>query len=129
MKITGIVKKGLGQGKYFMSLNGYKKGFYKILKYYPFKGTLNIELNKKDVKKIQKALKVKKIYTIEGFKENNKEYKKITFIKIKIFNNPAIIVFPFYRHNPKNVIEIASKYNLRKKYKLKDNDKVEIEIN
>ena len=129
MKIIGLVKKGLGQGKYFMSLNGYRKGFYKILKYYPFKGTLNLEVSNKDVKKIQDALKRKRKYKIKGFKENNEEYKEITFIKVKVFGKPAIIVFPFYRHHPKNIIEVVSKYNLRKKYKLKNDGKVELEIN
>ncbi|MFN3909828.1 MAG: DUF120 domain-containing protein [Candidatus Anstonellaceae archaeon] len=128
MKIFGRVKRGLGQGKFFMSLKGYQTQFYKLLKYNPYKGTLNLELDKKNLLKLKnKKRKVRK-YKIKGFYYKNKEYKPITMIKAKLKNLKIGIIFPYYRHHKKNIIEIIAKQNLRKKFFLKDNSKIEITI-
>src|SRR5919197_1426942 len=40
----GIVISGMGEGAYYMSLDGYKKQFREKLGYEPYPGTLNIKL-------------------------------------------------------------------------------------
>lgn len=44
IKLEGYVVSGLGEGAFYMSLEGYRKAFEKVLGYVPYPGTLNIKL-------------------------------------------------------------------------------------
>src|ERR671928_100116 len=43
----GTIVSGMGEGAYYMSLDGYKKQFKEKLGYEPFPGTLNLKLEEK----------------------------------------------------------------------------------
>ncbi|MEM4360821.1 MAG: DUF120 domain-containing protein [Candidatus Anstonellaceae archaeon] len=128
MKIIGAIKKGLGEGKKFMSLKKYREQFYKILKYYPYRGTLNVELDKENLKKFKYRVQKKRKYLLRGFRQKNRTYREVKLIKAKFRDKKIGIIFPYYRHNPENIIEIVARQNLRYTYKLKDGDIVEVEI-
>ncbi|MCX8163432.1 MAG: CTP-dependent riboflavin kinase [Candidatus Micrarchaeota archaeon] len=128
MKIRGKVKKGLGEGKKFMSLKEYREGFYKIFNYYPYRGTLNLELDKKNLENFNSKIKTRKKRLVKGFKKNGKIYREVKVVKAKIGKKIIGVVFPFYKHHPKNIVEIIAKENLRREYKLKDGDEIEFEI-
>jgi riboflavin kinase len=128
IKIIGKVVDGLGEGKFFMSLDGYKKGFYKYLNYYPYKGTLNLSLDKKNLKLFKNAIKKLKKYKINGFKENKKKYYPIKLIKIKAKNLKGAAIFPYYKHHPENIVELVFRFNIRKKFQLKNFQNFEFEF-
>src|SRR3989338_5073601 len=62
------ITSGLGEGKYYMSLQGYKKQFAKRLGFEPFEGTLNLEVDAAQVNNF--LLNAECVY-VEGF--NTKE--------------------------------------------------------
>ena len=58
MILKGIIFTGLGEGAYYMSLEGYKKQFKKHLNFIPYPGTLNLRManNKNKILYIRSAL-------------------------------------------------------------------------
>lgn len=120
--MKGIVKRGLGQGEYWIKkLNPI---FIEKNKMELFPGTLNIEIEEP--------------YIIEDNYQiiNGKEYGGTEEVLIKecvVLEEKAYIVRP-KRNNaengdhPLNIIEIISNINFREKYKLRDNDRIEIKI-
>ena len=48
IELQGVIVSGMGEGAYYMSLNGYTKQFKSKIGYVPFPGTLNVKLNQKE---------------------------------------------------------------------------------
>lgn len=118
--MQGIIKSGLGQGKYW--INKFNPIFIKKKGIELFPGTLNIE--------IEESYKIQKDYqSINGIEYGGTE--EVLIKECRIFNEKAFIVRP-KRNNtengdhPLNILEIVSNVNFREKYNLKDNDEIEI---
>jgi len=54
INMEGTVFSGLGEGAYYMSLDGYKEQFVKKLGFSPYPGTLNIRLDSRYIKEREK---------------------------------------------------------------------------
>ncbi len=126
MKIEGTVVPGLGEGKYYLLQKKYNKQFKKKLGYEPFPGTLNIELNEKELGKM-KLLKEMEGINIEGFETNERTFGKARCFKGNIEGKEIAVILPERSHHP-NVIEIISPINLRKELGLKDGERISIWI-
>ena len=120
--MQGIVKSGLGQGKYW--INKFNPIFIKKNNIELFHGTLNIE--------VEKSYKIEDNFqSVQGYEYGGTE--EVLIKECRIFNEKAFIVRP-RRNNeengdhPLNIVEVVSNVNFREKYNLKDNDKVEIYI-
>lgn len=120
-KLKGKVKSGFGEASFWVKkIIPFFKDKYGIIL---FPGTLNIELNVDYI--VPEIEKIKP-------KEYGGDY--YVFIqKCKVLDDICYIVRPEINNNTKgkqtmNVIEIVSNVELRKKYNLKDNDDIEIEL-
>jgi riboflavin kinase, archaea type len=94
----GKIVSGMGEGSYYMSLNGYRKQFKEKLGYEPFPGTLNLKLEDKIyMDKKREITNYPSIY-IHGFKNENR-----TFGWVKCY--PAILTLEIekYKRNIKNI--------------------------
>ena len=130
--IKGNVIKGLGEGKYYMSKEGYKKSFKESIGYLPWSGTLNIKLKSeitKDLFSIRDKIKIK------GFREKNRSFGDISCYNCNILNNKGSkqnlkthIIIPERTSHKDNIIEIISPVHLRKKLSIKDNDEIKITL-
>ncbi|MFH1306959.1 MAG: DUF120 domain-containing protein [Candidatus Micrarchaeota archaeon] len=127
MKLKGIIVSGSGEGAYFLSLEGYKKGFEKKIGFVPFEGTLNIRISDDEIGKIL-MLKKRKSIEIPGFEYKGRQYFQIKVFRAKVKESEGAVIFPLLDHHPDNIVEFVAKENLRKKYNLKDGEKIEIEI-
>lgn len=118
--MIGNVKSGLGEGKYWIDKINPILIKRKGIKLFP--GTLNIQIEKKY--KIEDDYEI-----IEGYEYGGIE--QVLLKQCEILGEKAYIVRP-KRNNvengdhPLNIIEVVANVNLREKYHLKDNDKVEI---
>jgi len=119
-EVKGKVFSGIGEGRFYTELPGYKKEFKKKLDISPYPGTLNIKL--KDGEK-QEFLHDKEPIMIEGFKTKNRTFGWIKCYLIRIQNLRAAITVP-ERTVHKSTLEVISRHNLRKKLKLEDKDEV-----
>ncbi|MBD3229331.1 MAG: DUF120 domain-containing protein [Candidatus Lokiarchaeota archaeon] len=130
-KISGEVFSGIGEGAYYISLEGYKKQFVKKLGFKPYPGTLNLKL------KSLKALRKRRILEhrdfpkikIEGFKQGTRTFGDVDALRILIDKKiEGAILFIQRTHHGAPILEIISPYFLRDKLDLKDGNQVELEI-
>ena len=133
------ITSGLGEGKYYMSLPGYKKQFAQKLGFEPFEGTLNLEI---DAAKVNNFLLNAECIYVEGFKTKERTFGGLKAFGVKVSANTnkktgnnkknskinAALIIPDRTHHHKNVVEVIADKNLRNVLKLKDNDELEISL-
>jgi len=127
IKLHCTVFSGLGEGSYYVSLEGYRRQFREKLGIDPFPGTLNLRIAKEDVI-LRKRLDKEEGIKIDGFTAENRTFGSAKAFKCKINGLTAFIVIPERTHYPGDVLEVISERKLREALKLKDGDKVELEV-
>lgn len=127
MKIKGVLVDGMGDGKKFLSMEQYKKGFEALLGFEPYPGTLNLELDEKGVEKVRE---LKKIDTREvpGFVLDGKQFYQIKVYRARIEEEDGAIIFPMLSHHPESIVEFVTKDCMRAKYGLENGNELELEI-
>lgn len=121
--LIGTIVRGLGEGTFFMSRGYYKKEIKKKLGFDAYPGTLNLKVSKNKANLLKNALPIK----IDGFKSGNKTFGGASCYKAKIKNiNGFIIVPEFTRH--KDIMEFIAPVHLKSELKLRDGDKIKIEL-
>lgn len=127
--LEGILFTGLGEGAYYVTKEGYRKQFMEKLGFDPYPGTLNLKLTTEYDVKTRSELEAYPAVEIQGFKDESR-----TFGSVKCF--PAIInnkvkgavVYALRSHYNASVLEIIAPVFLRGRLKLKDGNKVKVEI-
>ena len=119
--LQGIVSTGIGDGAFFMSLEPYTTLMRKNLGYTPFKGTLNIKVNKQQAKKFISSLNSIKI---DGFKKGIKQFGKVDCYPCRINKIKCAIIIPEFTRYGLDIVEVISEFNLREKLNLKDGNKI-----
>jgi riboflavin kinase len=122
--IEGKVVTGKGEGKYFLSFEQYSGKITEKFGFKPFLGTLNLQVEQSRLEQFSASLD--KIY-IEGFELPGRTFGGLYAAKIIINNEvEGALVFPERTNLPKNIAEIIAPINLRKKFSLKDGNKVKL---
>ncbi|MCK5476951.1 MAG: CTP-dependent riboflavin kinase [Candidatus Aenigmarchaeota archaeon] len=120
---------GSGEGRHYMSLEGYLKQFEKNLNYMPYPGTLNLKLRSIDDIKERSKLETLERFLINGFKSKDREYGDIFCYRCKIDDKyEGAIIVPKRTHHEFDVIELIAPVCLRNALSLKNNDYVEIDV-
>ena len=119
----GAVTSGLGKGAVFMSIDYYKGQVKEKLGFIPFHGTLNLIANN-----IVHLLKKTTPIRIESFKKNGIFYGGADCYKININGRKAAIIVPDLTEHENNVVEIIAPVNLKSELKIKDGNKVKVEL-
>ena len=129
LKLNGSVISGLGEGAYYMSLNGYTKQFKVKIGYIPFPGTLNIKLNQLQATQIIQQLDELESIIIDPFSDGKRTYGWVKCFHATLNNSIKCELIRLERtHHNNSIIELISKNNLRKTSKLKTGSKVTIKI-
>ncbi|MCD6503340.1 MAG: DUF120 domain-containing protein [Euryarchaeota archaeon] len=115
-KIKGIISKGFGEGKYYVS--AYSNIIARNLGWKPYPGTINIIVNEATWRTVR-ALANKKI---NGFKKNNRIFHDVYYVECVLKGVRGIIVFPIVSKHGKNVIEVI----LPKKININMGENVEV---
>lgn len=124
--VRGIVFTGVKEGAYYMSLEGYAKQFEEKLGYRPYPGTLNLKLIEPKSRGFLRNLEG---IFINGFSDERRSYGWVKCFPA-IINDKldcAVILLERTIHS-RNVLEVISRYYLRKELGLKDGDVVELTI-
>ncbi len=122
----GKVVSGLGEGKYYTEQPGYAIQFQKKLRFLPYPGTLNVEIDAVERNKLR-LLKNCEGIIIDGFKTENRTFGGGVCFHATISSIPGAIILPKRSHYS-NILELLCKDNLRERLHLKDGDYVEIII-
>jgi len=129
LELNGSVISGLGEGAYYMSLNGYTKQFKVKIGYIPFPGTLNIKLNQLQATQIIQQLDDLDSIIVEPFSDGKRTYGWVKCFHATLNDSIKCELIRLERtHHDNSVIELISKINLRKTVGLKTSSKVRIKI-
>ncbi len=121
--INGVIVKGFGEGTYFMSMHHYQKEIKNKLGFIAYPGTLNLKVGKKQTDLLKNITPIK----INGFKSINKTFGGASCYKAKIKNIDGSIIIPDLTKH-KDIIEFIAPIHLKSELKLKDGDKIKIEL-
>ena len=123
---TGTLVKGMGEGSYYMSRQGYVDQFEKLFKEKPFPGTFNVQVDEETMERLL-IIKENAKYKLLGFVENGRTFGNVYIQRAKVNGINAYAIFPERGHY-KNVVEIVSSVNLRDVLNLVDGSQVKVEI-
>ena len=121
--LNGTLVRGLGEGSYFMSIQHYQKEIKKKIGFNAYPGTLNLKVNKNQANILKNFAPIK----INGLRLKNKTFGGADCYMAKIKNvNGAIIIPHLTKH--KDIIEFIASIHLKSELKIKDGDKVKVEL-
>ncbi len=123
--LNGRVITGLGEGQYYISLEGYRTQFRQKLGFDPFPGTLNIKLDPPSVelrKRISAGIK------ILGFKTQNRSFGNGSCFNVRISDINGAVIIPERTHYPEDIIEVIAPVNLRRYLNVEDGSMVAVEV-
>lgn len=127
--LEGVVFAGLGEGAYYVTRDGYRKQFIEKLGFDPYPGTLNLEITSEYDMKTRIELETYPSVEIEGFKDESRTFGSVRCYPAIINNKiKGAVLFAMRSHYSASVMEIIAPTFLRSKLKLKDGNKVKVEI-
>ena len=127
LTLKGKVVSGDGEGRYYLSLKGYREQVKRKLGFDPFPGTLNVLLDPESSEK-KALLALRRAIVLEGFTEGGRRYGEVLCYPARVMGLEGAVIIPLKTHHPPEIIEVISPHNLREKLKLKDGDPVEVTV-
>jgi riboflavin kinase len=126
--ITGEVFTGLGEGAYYVSLNGYRAQIIERLGFDPYPGTLNLKLTDPSDIYFRDVLSHRAGILIKGFSDGKRTYGSVKAFKAKVRGIDAAVLLIERTHYGRDILEVIAPVNLRQALNLKDGDRVSVEV-
>lgn len=127
--LEGILFTGFGEGAYYVSRDGYRKQFLEKLGFTPYPGTLNMKLvSDYDAKSFSELLTYPAI-EIDGFTSETRSFGPVKCYPATVNNKvKGALISAIRTHYNSSVVEIIAPVFIRGKLKLKDGNKLKVEI-
>jgi riboflavin kinase len=127
--LEGTLFSGLGEGAYYVTKEGYRKQFIEKLGFDPYPGTLNLKLTSEYDINSMSELEAYPAIELEGFKNETRTFGPVKCYPAIINNREkGAVIYALRSHYDSSVLEIISQAYLRSRLKLKDGNKVKVEI-
>jgi riboflavin kinase len=126
--ITGEVFTGLGEGAYYVSLNGYRAQIIERLGFDPYPGTLNLKLTDPSDIYFRDVLSHRAGILIKGFSDGKRTYGSVKAFKAKMHDIDAAVLLIERSHYGRDTLEVIAPVNLRRALNLKEGDRVSVEV-
>jgi riboflavin kinase len=127
--LEGTVFTGLGEGAYYTTKEFYRKQFIEKLGFDPYPGTLNLKLTTDYDLKTRTELEAYPAIEIQGFKNTDRTFGVVKCYPATIDNKvKGAMISALRSHYDNSVLELIAPVNLRKQLKLKDGQKLKVEI-
>jgi riboflavin kinase len=132
LTLVGTVTSGMGEGRHYISLPGYKRQFEDRLGYEPFPGTLNVELDEESVHARGEMAALDAV-PIDGWEGDERTYGPATCYAARLaadgetYDRVHIIV-PERTHHDSTQLELIAPVRLRDVLELDDDDELEIHV-
>ena len=123
--MKGRLRGGIERGRLFLSMPAYKKRIERAAGFKPFEGTLNLEVNQKELESFLKKLREVKI---PGFEDGKHVYGSLSLYNVSCFGEKAAIIMPSKTEHPPNIIEVIGPVKFREKFGLKEGNTVEVAL-
>jgi riboflavin kinase len=129
--IEGTVVSGIGEGAYYMALEGYRKQFAAKLGYFPYPGTLNVKLTLNSSIRFRERIDHFTYVLINGYSDTKRTYGWVKCYPVSINDNTNIhahLLALERTHHDDTLVEIISPTCLKEKLRLGTGDNVKITI-
>ena len=127
LTFRGTVFTGLGEGGYYVSLEGYAGSFAKALGFKPFPGTLNLRLADEAMVEQRRRLDLMKGIEVPGFNDGRRSFGPVKCFRARISGKHQGAVLAIERtHYDSSVLEVISPSNLRRSLGLEDGDECSV---
>jgi riboflavin kinase, archaea type len=126
VSFAGTVTSGLGEGRYYLSQPGYVVQFSERLGYSPYPGTLNVRLSGAALRRVAVVADWKGI-RIDGFQASGRTFGGATCFVARTGGRACHLIRPDRSHY-QDVVEFVASVRLRDALSLKDDDRVEIDV-
>lgn len=126
--VTGEIVSGMGEGRYYMELSGYKNQFIERLGFRPYPGTLNLKLKTEEDIRGRQILRDLEGIDINGFVSGERTFGPVKCFMAKIDGIEGAVVMPIRTHHGLNTLEVIAPENIRKKLGLNDGDTVTVKV-
>jgi riboflavin kinase len=128
----GHIITGMGEGAYYMSLDGYKKQLKEKLGYEPYPVTLNIKLNSMLFVEARKEMLKYPSINIEGFSDQSRTFGWVKCYPASINDskniNSSILILE-RTHYDDSIIELIAPFSIKEQFSLKNGDYVKLKVN
>ncbi len=126
ISVRGRVVTGLGEGRYYLSRQGYEKQFIDALGWKPFPGTLNLELDAAEANKLR-LLKRNPVHLIKGFEAEGRTFGGVTCHPARTGDHECAAILPNRSHYTQT-LEVIAPVSLRDKLPCKDGDMLTVDV-
>ncbi|MFC6718635.1 DUF120 domain-containing protein [Natrialbaceae archaeon GCM10025810] len=133
IELDGTVTSGMGEGRHYISLSGYKRQFEERLGYEPFPGTLNVELREESVRRRSAVASLEPI-PIDGWEDEERTYGPAVCQPATIETatgetyEGAHTIAPERTHHDEDQLELIAPDKLREELDLADGDHVTVYV-
>lgn len=127
----GIVVSGMGEGAYYMALEGYRKQFKEKLGFEPYPGTLNVKLVDQVFMNARRDIGKYPSVFIDGFSDDTRTYGWVKCYKAEInkgeINNAAALVLE-RTHYDDSMLELIAPISLKESIGIQNGDKISVKV-
>ncbi|MDJ1430950.1 CTP-dependent riboflavin kinase [Halostagnicola sp. A-GB9-2] len=133
IELEGTITGGMGEGRHYISLPGYKRQFEERLGYDPFPGTLNVDLREDSVRR-RSAMSSLEPVPIDGWEDDDRTYGPAVCYPATVetadgetYEN-AHTIAPERTHHDDDQLEVIAPDTLREELGLEDDDHVTVYV-
>jgi riboflavin kinase, archaea type len=131
LQFEGRVVSGMGEGAYYMSLEGYRKQFKEKLGYQPYAGTLNVRLQDKSYVHMRSMIDDYPSVFIDGFRDSSRSYGWVkcypALINDGVINKAAAIVLE-RTHYDNSMLEVIAPISIKDQMGIKDGEIIKVSV-
>jgi len=131
MVFNGNVISGMGEGAYYMSLEGYRRQFREKLGFEPYPGTLNVRLTDQiDMNSRLELGKCPSIF-IHGFSDGTRTYGWVKCYRATVndgaLDNAAVLVLE-RTHYDDSMLEVIAPISIKQAAGIKNGDRIKVQV-
>ncbi|MES2154741.1 MAG: DUF120 domain-containing protein [bacterium] len=126
INLSGTVKTGLGEGRYYLSRGGYVSQFQAKLGWTPFPGTLNLELAGAEANKLG-FLRRNPVHLIDAFAAEGRTFGGVICHPATVAGTACAAILPDRSHYT-TTLELIAPVRLRDTLPCKDGDRLDVEV-
>jgi riboflavin kinase len=132
VELSGAVTSGMGEGRHYISLDGYMEQFRTKLGYGPFPGTLNVDLDEESIR-TRPQLDALDPITIEGWESDDRTYGPAYCLPATLVvdgerHERAHVISPERTHHGDDNLEVIAPDELRETLDLVDGTEVTVRV-
>lgn len=133
VELRGEVTAGMGEGRHYIPLEGYRVQFIERLGYEPYPGTLNLTLDAESVRRRARIEAMAEI-AIDGWEDDDRTYGPADCYPVEVRNATGVrytdahVIIPKRTHHDEKNLELIAPERLREVLDLSDGDAVDVEL-